>query len=170
MRPNKPLPQHLSHLYDVNMKSWPSNYQVGSYLYPNHMTFEYFRESPNMKKPTTISNLDLNHQCVGLSYLELFPGGGGLRLTQYKYQANNDFSNFPSEELKDYHRSIQRKSYLLCEDEPRFDKALWLDKSHVLDYEGFVPNFRDGLSGPIISYWGRVNNHNAWFAAPQLPK
>ena len=171
MQPNKPLPQHLSHLYDVNIKSWPSNYQVGSYIYPYNLTFEYFRETPKMKKPTTISSLDMNHQCVGLSHLEMYPGGGGLRCTQYKYCANDDFTNFPREELKDYHRSRSRKSCILFEDEPRFDEASWLDKSqsHVFDYEAFIPKFRDGLCGPIISYWARVNNHNTWFAAPKLP-
>lgn len=170
LQPNKQLPQHMSHLYDVNTKSWPANYQVGSYLYPNHLTFEYFLETPKMKKPTSISSLDTDHQCVGLSYLEMYPGGGGLRCTQYKYMTNNVITKFPSEELREYHhtRSRSRRSFLVAEDEPRFDQALWINNSHVLEEEAFVPNYRDGLCGPIVSYWARVNNNNTWFAAPKL--
>ena len=166
LQPNKQLPQHLNHLYDVNMKHWPVNYQVGSYLYPNHLTFEVFVETPNMKKPTTISSLDTNHQCVALSYLEMYPGAGGLKLTQYKFMKNSEFSNFPSEELRRYHESRKRKNLILYEEEPRFDQASWIQASHVFDYEAFVPNYRNGLCGPIVSYWARVNDNNSWFAAP----
>ena len=168
LQPNKKLPQHLSHLYDVNMKSWPAHYQVGSYLFPNHLTFEYFLETPNMKKtPTTISCLETNHLCVGITYLEMYPGSSGLRCTQYRRMINSDFANFPSEELRRYHESRKRKNCILYEEEPRFDQASWIDNSHVFDYEAFVPNYRNGLCGPVVSFWARVNDNNSWFAAPK---
>ena len=91
-------------------------------------------------------------------------GGGGLRCSQYKYLTNSDFENFPSEILKDYHRP--RRNHFLIDDEPDYTKAPWINNNHVFDYEAYVPNYRDGLAGPIISYWARVNNTNHWFAAP----
>ena len=78
-QPNQRLPPHQSHLYDVNMKTWPSSFQSGSFQFPNHLTFEYFRESTKNKTSATICDLEKDHECVGLTYLELYPGHNDFR-------------------------------------------------------------------------------------------
>ena len=64
-------------------------------------------------------------------------------------------------------QSAAKKKCILYEEEPRFDQASWIDNSHVFDYEAFVPNYRNGLCGPVVSFWARVNDNNSWFAAPK---
>ncbi len=163
-QPNTKLPSHKAYLYDVSTSLWPDRYKTAEYLYPNTMTFEYFLESRGKKKPETICDLDIEHQCVGRSFLELYPGGGGMKVTQYCHLSNSNFDNFPSPELKAYHEP--RKNRFLIDDEPDVTEAIWMNKSHVGNLEAFVPGLRDGLAGPIISYFARVDNNRRWFVPP----
>ena len=84
-QPNTKLPPHKAYLYDVRTSSWPDDFQIADYLYPNTMTFEYFKETRGKQMPKTICDLDRDHQCVGKSFIELYPGGGGMKCTQYTY-------------------------------------------------------------------------------------
>lgn len=75
MYPNDKLPPHMKYLYDVSMSSWPSYFQDGAYQFPNHLNMEYFRETPGLEMPSTIGDLENHHTLVGLTFLELYPGG-----------------------------------------------------------------------------------------------
>ena len=75
MQPNDKLPEDRRYLYDVNMSTWPPQYQNGYYQFPNHMSMEYFLESPGLPKPEGICDLEKHHKHVGSTYLELYPGG-----------------------------------------------------------------------------------------------
>ena len=161
---NYKLPPHKRYLYDINMDSWPDEFQDGVYRYPNHLAMEYFLETPGLKHPQTIWDLENHHKCVGSSYLELYPGGGGMKCTQYKYVTNSSFDGFPSAVLSKYHDA--RKNRHLVDDQPDETEATWINNSHVYKCDAFVPNFRDGLAGPIISYWARIDNNRRWFSAP----
>ena len=148
------------------MANWPDQFQRGDYQFPNTMTMEYFIETPGKMKPTTIGELERDHLCVGRTFLEMYPGGGGLKCTQYKYLSNESFEHFPSDELISYH--APRKNRHLVDDETDLTEATWRNKLHVDNREAFVPNFRDGLAGPIISFWARIDNRNRWFEASKV--
>ena len=164
-RPNSQLPPHKAYLYDMSTSLWPDCFKTAEYLYPSTMTFEYFLENKGEKIPENISELEMNHQCVGRTFLDLYPGGGGFKCTQYTYLSNSNFANFPSPELKAYHEP--RKNRFLVDDEPDVTEAVWMGNgSHVGNSEAFVPGHRDGLAGPIISYYARVDNNRRWFASP----
>ena len=75
MYPKVKLPEHSMHLYDVDMASWPVQYQSGDYKFPNHLVMEYFLETPGLPKPESICDLEKYHKCVGSTFLELYPGG-----------------------------------------------------------------------------------------------
>ena len=170
MYPKVNLPEHSMHLYDVNFASWPSQYQNSDYQYPNHLVFEYFLETPGLSKPDSIFSLEKDHKCVGATHLDLYPGGGGMKCTQYKHLSNLKFSLEESfrqeEELRRYHD--EKKIHVLYDDEPDFSQAKWINNHHVYKHNTFVPNIRDGLAGPIISYWARLDSKRRWFASPIL--
>ena len=189
MYPNDKLPSHKRYLYDVNMASWPSEFQNGYYQYSNHLTMEYFLETPGLSKPRSIVDLENHHTCVGSSYLELYPGGkyniqtqfsvitpfliitgGGMRCTQYKFLSNKNMSSEDSEMhdkvLRNWHD--QRRNKFLVDDEPDLEDATWINNHHVYKKDAYIPTVRDGLAGPIISYWARIDNKRRWFAAPTL--
>ena len=170
MYPNDKLPSHMRYLYDVNMASWPSQFQNGTYKYPNHLTMEYFVESPGLPQPRSIGDLENHHTCVGSTFLELYPGGGGMKCTQYKFLSNQNISCEESEIHKEALRSWheKRRNHLLVDDEPDLAEANWINNHHVYKNDAFIPTIRDGLGGPIISYWARIDNNRRWFSAPAL--
>ena len=94
-----------------------------------------------------------------------------MKCTQYKLLLNRNFSLDESrrqeEELRKYHdgRHASRKC-ILFDDEPDFTQANWINNNHVYKESTFIPNIRDGLAGPIVSYWARLDNKRRWFASP----
>lgn len=96
-----------------------------------------------------------------------------MKCTQYKRLSNQNFSLEESqrqeEELRKYHneRAPSRK-HILYDDEPDFNQATWINNHHVYKEDTFVPNIRDGLAGPLVSYWARLDNKRRWFASPVL--
>ena len=54
------------------------------------------------------------------------------------------------------------------DNEPDITEPTWLNYFHVYKKDAFIPGIKDGLAGPIISYWARLDNNRRWFAAPVL--
>ena len=93
-----------------------------------------------------------------------------MRSSQYKFLSNQNFSCEESEKQEQVLRDWQekRRNHLLVDDEPDITEPTWINQYHVYKKEAFIPNLKDGLAGPIISYWARIDNHRRWFAAPVL--
>ena len=93
-----------------------------------------------------------------------------MRCTQYKYITNQDFSfeelQSRENQLREYHKG--RRNPHLIDDEPDITEATWINNRHVFNKEAFVPTIRDGLGGPIVSYWARIDNNRRWFEPPAL--
>ena len=91
-----------------------------------------------------------------------------MRCTQYKFISNLNFSfeesQIQDQVLRNWHE--RKRNHLLINDEPDFTNASWINSYHVYEKDKFIPTIRDGLGGPIISYWARVDNNRRWFAAP----
>ena len=93
-----------------------------------------------------------------------------MKCTQYKYLSNQNFSSEESERQEQVLRSWhdKRRNHLLIDNEPDITEPTWLNNFHVYKKDAFIPGIKDGLAGPIISYWARLDNIRRWFAAPVL--
>ena len=93
-----------------------------------------------------------------------------MKCTQYKFLSNQNIS---CEESKNHEQVLRswhekRRKNLLWDDEPDLTEATWINNHHVYKRDAFIPTLRDGLAGPLISYWARIDNNRRWFAAPAL--
>ena len=93
-----------------------------------------------------------------------------MKISQYMFLSNEKFSREESDRqekvLKDWHE--KRRNPFLIDDEQDLTEPRWINNFHVYKKDAFVPTIKDGLGGPIISYWARVDNNRRWFAAPAL--
>ena len=96
--------------------------------------------------------------------------GGAMRCTQYKYLSNQNFSCEESRKQEQVLRNWHEKTrnHLLVDDEQDLSEPTWNNCHHVYKKEAFIPSIRDGLGGPIVSYWARLDNTRRWFAAPSM--
>ena len=62
------------------------------FKFPLVWQVEHFMKNKNIQKfPLTVKDLDQDHHPVAKSFLEVYPGGAGLRVSQYKYVENVQF-------------------------------------------------------------------------------
>ena len=109
------------------------------------------------KFPSSVKDLDDNHHPVARTYLELYPGGSGLRVSQYKYVKNSEFK--------------ECRADILCYEvgglDIKYSPPLWvkdLNEDHVSSAEVFIENTQDGFCGPIISYYVRYHANNSYYS------
>ena len=95
----------------------------------------------------SLLELRTNHTPVATSFIEIYPGGGGFRCLQFKYVNHNpDLVLHPSphpQTIKDYYKEL----------EDEIDLVGYLNAE-----ECFIFGIQDGYSGPMISYYGRIDH------------
>jgi hypothetical protein len=130
---------------------WPMFYQTPQYLNPNRMEFRYFDEqkkdtqgkqfSSSQKKriceevPSSLTALENSFPEVARTYIEMYPGGSGLKVSQYKM-----VNQWKIEEKR--------------------ETVDWLPSWWDNPYSGYIPNIQHGWKGPIVSYWCRLDSFN----------
>ena len=125
---NKPLP--LPWMKNSPIAYWPSEFQTPDYIYPNQMWFYTHRFDKKKPWPETVGEMEQNHIPVGLTYLQMYPGGSGFICRQYKWVRNQEFDDSVKVEDGDFHNDI-----------------------YVLPYESFIPFVQDGYAGKACHYY-----------------
>ena len=131
---------------------WPKTYQTPKYLNPNRMECRYFDEPPRQmpaiplteeekrkrckEVPTTLAALEDSFPEIARTYIEMYPGGSGLKVTQYKV--------IQQEKNEGKHEKVDMLSR-------------WYAES---TYSGHMP----GWAGPVVSYWARVDSNHRYFS------
>ena len=102
--------------------------------------------------PKNSHELRFSHEIKAKSILEVYPGGAGMRCLQFSIVRHN-----PNLVLNP---RIDPENLQLIYDEIRAVKDIYdyLDVSEV-----FIFGIQDGFTGPVISYFSRIHDNNAWF-------
>ena len=135
LAPQESLPSHKLYLENLPFSSWPDHYKSPEFLFTHRLTFLTYKEVPGLPIPQTYHELKMHHTPHSQTFCEFYPGGAGMKVSQYKYQCNQTFRP---------------------QDSINMDKS-WKD-SHVNVSDMFIDGVRDGYSGPIISYWARLDD------------
>ena len=125
------------------VNEWPTYYMKPEFLNPNRITFRYFDDKPielTKRNPTTLNDLKNYFPEIARTYVEMYPGGSGLKVSQY-----NKVSQFKVEEKR-----------VMVDWLPS-----WWDESA---YSGFVPGKQAGWRGPVVSYWSRLDANRRYFS------
>ena len=121
-----------------------------NYRHPSTLKIDHYRRNEEMVIfPTTASDLSY-HKPAAASIVELYPGGAGLKVSQFKYVENETIKN--SENL------IYNPS-----DPVDLPPAAWVYSSPAKKSEVFVEGLQNGWVGPIVSYWSRYDHLNSFF-------
>ena len=161
-------PTYFMHLGMSQSSPPPKEDQPSTALsYSQTAVIEYFRQDDTVREiPKTYKDLQSKHFPVAISYLELYPGSAGLKLTQFKFLRNNELKLFNKEGVhyKDDWLTVQAMSS--SERIQYFKWENWAsDYSQYIEERGsFIENRRDGYGGPIISYYARHSDSNGWFS------
>lgn len=137
---NYPLPEHIK---GKPFSTLPKVYQKPEYKYVNSFTFNIFRKNEHFPWPTKLYESRTNHHPVAITTLNLYPGGAGFECKQYKYLTNREFD-----------KSVKCTSEMMA----------WTEKEYIFPFEAFIPFKQDGFSGPITSYYHRINCDNPFFS------
>ena len=121
------------------------------YLYPSTLKINHYKRSEDSAVfPTSPEDLAVHHKPAASSIIELYPGGAGLRVSQFKYVENAHFND--SEDLiYDPNDSIVIPS------------AASVYSSQVQKSEVYAEGIQNGWIGPIVSFWSRHDHFNSFF-------
>jgi hypothetical protein len=124
---------------------WPTTYRTAKYMNPNRMEIRYFDEKPGentdrfKEKTASLSSLESYLPEIARTIIEMYPGGSGLKVSQYKM--------IPP-----------------WKNEDKRVKVDWLPSLWKDDYGGYIPNIQHGWAGPVVSYWSRLDDTYRYFS------
>ena len=122
------------------------------------MNFSFFEANLGLAFPNTYEDLVKNHTPSHLTFIDMYEGGGGLRVSQYKWiETFKNDAPLPFWTDKRSSLSVDIALY-----ENRF-RPRWINQNHIGEEECYIPNFQSGFAGPITSYWARLNSFNSWW-------
>ena len=132
--PQESLPPHKLYLRNLPFSNWPDVYKSPEFIFTHRLNFLTFKEVPGLPIPQTYYDLKMNHIPHSQTFCEFYPGGAGMKVSQYKYRFNQTFQEESVPIVKDW------KSY------------------HIAEDDLFIDCVQDGYSGPVISYWARLDD------------
>ena len=124
---------------------WPEFYQTAKYLNPNRIQMRYFDEQPGEaadrfnSEPVSLSALERYLPEIARTRIEMYPGGSGLKVSQYK--------------------KIQQWQV-----EGARVETDWLPQEWRESYGGYIPDKQHGWAGPVVSYWARLDASYRYFS------
>lgn len=130
---------------ELPKNEWPAYYKTAKYQVPNRMEMRYFDEQPgedtdrfNAIEPVSLSSLESYLPEIARTTIEMYPGGSGLKVSQYKMipQWQNEGERVETD---------------------------WLPKEWRDNFGGYIPEIQHGWAGPVVSYWARLDATNRWF-------
>ena len=130
--------ERIRKLKEVPIQNWSREKEEPYwYILPFIYQYDFFLKNPDSQVfPMTLDQHYKNHKFCGRTILELYPGGSAIRVLQYKWMTLEQMPRDLDSEWDGY-------------DDPYYD----------ID-EAFIPQFSEGLVGPIVSYWSRVHDTN----------
>ena len=155
--PRDPLP--LAGLEDIPIAWWPDSMKSPDRIYPMTMTFSFYEASMGLPFPTSYTDLQKNHKPSHLTFLDMYEGGGGLRVSQYKWIENSSFER--EDPLPFWTDRRSRISVDAALYENRF-RPRWINPHHLDEENCYISNYQNGFAGPITSFWARLNTTNTW--------
>ena len=120
-------------------------------LYPQTMVLEHFKEDQTSKAiPKNWKELHDKHYPVALTYMEMYPGGAGCKMLQFKYLENVEFRKYDKDNYNELY-AMPREERIR-----RLKWEGWMNdwKSYIEEKGAFIEGQQDGWAGPIVSYWG----------------
>ena len=124
---------------------WPETYRNSKYMNPHRMEVRYFDEQPGemlqrfKRNPLTLESLENYLPEIARTSIEMYPGGSGLKVLQYKW-----IPKWKHEENR--------------------DETDWLPHEWKESYNSYIPEKQHGWAGPVISYWARLDETNRYFS------
>lgn len=157
MIPGDPLEEHLK---DQPIACWDQSYKTPSRFYPMMLNFEFFEATPHKAHPKTLQDLTQDHRPSHLTFIDMYPGCSGLRVSQFRWMNNDILDKSSPLPLWVTPGSTNYINALLYEDwRPR-----WIDTNHLQPDNCFIPKHQDGFAGPVKSFWGRINDFNGYYS------
>lgn len=142
------------------IQSWGYNYER-SYIYPTRADIFMYEADPGWSWASK-DDLDDFHKPLNRTYLDIYPGASGLRVSQFIYQSN-------TEDTPEWKLTQEEKAKILyAEGERRH--IFWRSHpfkqlhAHLERSEVYEPGYQDGYYGPMISYYTRYDTNNSWFS------
>ena len=143
---------------DIPISWWPDTIKTPERISPMTMNFSFFEANLGLAFPNTYADLVKNHPPSHLTFIDMYGGGGGLRVSQYKWiETFKNDAPLPFWTDKRSSLSVDIALY-----ENRF-RPRWINQNHIGEEECYIPNFQSGFAGPITSYWARLNSFNSWW-------
>ena len=138
--------QHYLHIQqEDHIKSSPG------YLYPSTLKIDHYRRNDEkVEFPSVADDLARYHKPAASSIIELYPGGAGIKVSQFKFVENEKFKD-SGNLIYDPNSSV----YLPPE--------AWVHSSPAKKSELYVEGLQDGWIGPIVSFWSRIDHVNSFF-------
>ena len=128
-----------------------------NFKYPIVWKIEHFKKNKEVLRfPSSVKDLDDDHHPASRTFMELYPGGSGLRISQYKFVENVEFKPTTCYGL----------SYGTGGLEINYSPPFWvqeINKDHLSPDEVFIENVQDGFCGPIVSFYERYHSNNSFF-------
>ena len=128
--------------------------------FPNTLILEHFRQNPNIKEiPKTWKECSDLHFPISLTYLQMYPGGSGIRQIQFQQKVNKEINQIDPDDWINFASkpSNERVEYFKWRD--------WhLEYPDLIDGKSsFREGIQDGYLGPIVSFYARQDEINTWF-------
>ena len=149
--------EETSYFMHVTCHQSPQNNEN---IYPQTMVLEHFQKDPTCKDiPKNYKELSDKHHPVALTVIEMYPGAAGCKMLQFKYLQNVEFKKYDKDNWLEL-QGLPRE-----ERHTRLKWEGWMTewKNYIDERGAFIEFQQNGWAGPIISYWGRVNDKNEWF-------
>ncbi len=153
----------VSGLENLPVVWWPDELKTRDRVFPMTMNMEFFESHKdlNLPFPSSYNELVTNYKPSHLTFLDMYEGGAGLRVSQYKWVDNETLNREAPLPLWSNKRSRTDLDVALYENKFR---PRWINTQHLDEKNCFVKDFQNGFSGPIVSYWARVHHFNAYFS------
>ena len=136
------VPKEYEHL---PKNEWPSFYRTAKYMNPNRMEMRYFDEQQGEATdrfkavPISLSSLESFLPEIARTTIEMYPGGSGLKVSQYR--------KIPQWQNEGAHVETD-----------------WLPHEWRDGRGGYIPNIQHGWAGPVVSYWARLDATYRYFS------
>ena len=128
---------------------WPTGYSTSSYINAMIVRIEHFWCKSSVEDfPSCRQDLEELYP-LSLTIMEIYPGGGGMRMLQFKYVTHSTDLVL---------RPVISPANIL---------ALYTEIDSIKDISDFIKpekmfifGLQDGYSGPIISFYSRIHHNN----------
>ena len=122
-----------------------------NYLHPSTLKVNHYRKSEGSAMfPSSLEDLAVWHKPAAASIIELYPGGSGLKISQYKYVENTQF--------------IDSDHLIYDPNDPIvIPPSTWVYSRNLKKSEVYAEGIQSGWIGPIISFWSRHDHVNCFF-------